>query len=96
MNKEDRKKLYALIEQETRAEIMARLCPFYKHAQWMQGQYDAWEFRDQIRKLMFGTSDMIVLADRWGLPIRKHIEKPVTKLQLKFKLKGKQHGKSKT
>lgn len=95
MSPEKRKKLYALIEQETRAEIMARLCPFYDYPQWGQAYFDAIEFRDKIRELMFGTSDMVVLANRWGLPIHKNVEKPVKKLQLKFKLKKDRYGKPK-
>ena len=58
--------LYALIEQWTRAEIMARfgqvggsgdIC--YAHLQV--------EIKDKIRKLVHGTDDLVVLGARWGI-----------------------------
>lgn len=58
--------LYALIEQWTRAEIMARfgylggsgnIC--YAHIQV--------EIKDKIRVLVHGTDDLVVLGARWGI-----------------------------
>lgn len=60
------KKLVALIEQWTRAEIMARfgqLCNrgdiCYAHIQI--------EKADEIRKLVYGTDDLVVLGEKWGI-----------------------------
>lgn len=63
---QQRKELLKLIEQWTRAEIMARF-----------GRFDSLEFgdyarveiekRDEIRQLVFGESELIVLAEKWGL-----------------------------
>ena len=66
MKREDRQKLYKLIEQWTRAEIASRLWPLA----WPQaGDYyqESLEFRDQIRKLMFGSSDLVELGTKWGI-----------------------------
>jgi len=58
--------LYALIEQWTRAEIMARFGQFggsgdicYAHIQV--------EKKDEIRRLVHGTDDLVVLGTRWGI-----------------------------
>lgn len=81
---QQRRKLLKLLEQWTRAEIMARL-----------GRFDNLEFadfallktekEDEIRKLIFGTSDILVLAARWNLPKdnlrRKHKIKKSGSLQ---------------
>lgn len=63
---QQRKELLKLIEQWTRAEIIARF-----------GRFDNLEFldyarieiekRDEIRQLLFGESELIQLAERWGL-----------------------------
>ena len=63
---QQRKELIKLIEQWTRAEIMARF-----------GRFDNLEFadyaviklkkEDEIRQLVFGESELVVLAERWGL-----------------------------
>jgi hypothetical protein len=63
---QQRKKLLKLIEQWTRAEIMARY-----------GRFDNLEFgdyariqiekADEIRRLVFGTDNMIALGVRWNM-----------------------------
>ena len=63
---QQRKELIKLIEQWTRADIIARF-----------GRFDNLEFanyaviklekEDEIRRLVFGESELVVLADRWGL-----------------------------
>ena len=61
-----RKELLSLIEQWTRAEIMARLGRFdnLEYLDYAQIQI---EKEDEIRELVFGTSDILVLNDMWGL-----------------------------
>ena len=72
---EDRKKLFDLIEKWTRAEIMARLCPFYRFPEWGEASQQVHDFADEIRELRFGTSDLVELGHRWGLPIDKKFKK---------------------
>ncbi len=63
---EQRKKLLNLIEQWTRAEIMARLGRFdnLEFVDYAQVQV---EKRDEIRRLVFGTDNLVELNKRWGL-----------------------------
>ncbi len=63
---QQRKELLGLIEQWTRAEIMARFGQFdnLEFADYAQIQLDK---KDEIRQLVFGESELVVLADRWGL-----------------------------
>ena len=60
------KELLELIEQWTRAEILARHAPLvskdfacYAHVQVEKG--------DEIRRLVFGTDDLLKLGLKWGL-----------------------------
>lgn len=70
-----RKELLKLVEQWTRAEVMARFgrfdnLEFAQHAVWQI------EKADEIRRLVFGTDDLVVLGARWGiLEERKKEEK---------------------
>lgn len=63
---QQRKELLKLIEQWTRAEIMARLGRFdnLEYLDYAQIQI---EKKDEIRELVFGTSDILVLGARWGI-----------------------------
>ena len=63
---QQRKELIKLIEQWTRAEIMARLGRFdnLEYLDYAQIQLDK---KDEIRQLVFGSSELVTLADRWGL-----------------------------
>ncbi len=71
---EKRKKLYALLEQRTRAEIMSRHCPFFNWPDWGQMYFDMQEIDNQIRELLYGTSDLVKLGHRWNLPINPPTE----------------------
>lgn len=77
---QQRKELLRLIEQETRAEIVARLGRFDNlgYLDYAQIQLDK---KDEIRKLIFGTSDILVLGERWELikpkPRRKKKKKKI-------------------
>ena len=66
MNCEERIKLYELIEKHARCEIVARLAP----VGW-QEYGDVYlkmkDTMDEIRQLMFGTSNIVVLGKRWDL-----------------------------
>lgn len=63
---QQRKELVKLVEQWTRAEIMARLGRFdnLEFADYAQIEL---EKRDEIRQLVFGESEIIRLAERWNL-----------------------------
>ena len=70
MKKSEAKKLWQLVEQWTRAEVMARL-----------GRFDNLEFadyyeiklkkEDEIRELVLGTSNQVELAQRWNMIKKK-------------------------
>ena len=63
---QQRKELLRLVEQWTRAEIMARLGRFdnLEYLDYAQIQLD---MKDKIRELIFGSSSLVELAERWGL-----------------------------
>jgi len=75
---QQRKDLLKLIEQWTRAEVMARL-----------GRFDNLEFadyarieiekRDEIRRLLFDTDSLVVLGERWGMLKSRQREKKCSK-----------------
>ena len=66
---QQRKELLKLIEQWTRAEVMARL-----------GRFDNLEFadyamiqvrkKDEIRRLVFGTDDLVALSVKFGMKFK--------------------------
>lgn len=60
------KKLVSLLEQEARCEVMARMGRFdnLEYAEYAMKQI---ELKDEIRKMLFGTSDIATLAERWGM-----------------------------
>jgi len=98
MNCEERIKLYELIEEHTRCEIVARLAP----VGW-QVYGDVYlqmtEKMNEIRKLMFGTSSLIELGERWNLleefnNDKKHKEKQRLRSSNKKRTKNKSHLKS--
>ena len=63
---QQRKQLITLIEQWTRAEIIARLGKFDN-----KGHIDYAEIqvkkKDEIRKLAFGDDDLVKLGEAWGI-----------------------------
>ena len=69
-----RDKIYTLLEQYTRAEIMARLVPLGSAD---TGRYyrSGVEIMDEIRYLMFGTDDLVALGIDWGLLKSRHKKK---------------------
>lgn len=79
MTKAKRQKLYKLIERWTRAEIMARFAPigFPDFADYFDISN---RYRDRIRKLMYGTDNLVDLGHRWNIlkppqPKRKQYDK---------------------
>lgn len=82
MKRSEAEKVYKLIEEQTRAEIMARF-----------GRFDNLEFaeyakvkiekEDELRKFVFGTSDLLELGTRWNMlnerPYRRRKKKSVYK-----------------
>jgi len=83
MTKSERKKLYKMIEKSTRCEIIARFAP----RGWPDYEdyfYEKLKTEDEIRKLMFGTGDLLDLGRRWGIrgcadPNTKHKKKKIVK-----------------
>lgn len=71
---QQRRELLKLIEQWTRAEIMARFGRFnnLEFGDYAQIQV---EKKDEIRRLVFGTDDLVELADRWEMLKPKRREK---------------------
>lgn len=69
------KKLLALIEQQTRAEIMARYAAMKIEAP----EYHTikLEKEAEIRKVLYGESDLIMLGYKWDLIARKIKKKKV-------------------
>lgn len=59
-----RKELLKLIEEWTKAEILARLGDSDFFTCWAQKEV---ELRDKVREMALGTSDFMVLAARWGM-----------------------------
>lgn len=59
-------KLVKLIEYETRCEVMARLGRFdnLEYAEYAIKQI---AYKNRIRKMLFGTSNLVELGDRWKL-----------------------------
>ena len=66
MTKLKRKKLYKLLEQWTRCEIVARFAPV-GWPDFGDYFYEKLKKEEEIRKLMFGEGDLILLGERWGI-----------------------------
>jgi len=66
MKKAERKQLYKLLKQWTRAEIMARhgICKGMSFGDYFKISL---EKVDKIRKLLYGSSDLIELGIKWGI-----------------------------
>lgn len=60
------KRLVELLEREARCEVMARLGRFdnLEYAEYAVKQI---EYKNKIRKMLFGTSEIIQLAEMWGM-----------------------------
>lgn len=62
--------VFALIEQWTRAEIIARHVPFNELK--CNSEYQSYchlhiQLEDKIRQVLFGTDDLVELGIRWGI-----------------------------
>lgn len=70
ITKKQAKQLVKLIERETRCEIMARFGRFdnLEYADYAIKQID---YKNKIRKLLFGTSDLVELGGIWKM-INQH------------------------
>ncbi len=66
-------KLITLLERETRCEIIARFGRF-DNLEFGEYAIKQIEYKNKIRKALFGTSNLVVLGTRWGL-IRKQEKK---------------------
>lgn len=66
MKKSEAKHVYKLIEEWTQAEIMARVGQFdnLEYADYFRVKL---EKEDELRKFIFGTSNLIELGTRWEL-----------------------------
>lgn len=69
MKKKDRKELYSLLETWTKSEIISRFCPF-KWIDFGEAAFEKIKAENKIRKLLYGTSDLVELGKQWRLPIR--------------------------
>ena len=93
MKPKDRIKLYKLIEQWTRCEIMSRLAslPYPEYGNYY---FKMIELENEIRKLRFGTDNLAALGERWGiLPSDKNRKKKNEKKK-KEKSKNRQSHKN--
>jgi len=79
MKLSDRKKLYRLLEEWTKAKIMSQVSPL-QWPEWGEYYYLAKEKERSIWKLLYDEEDLFRLADKWGLPttgrlkkVKKHI-----------------------
>jgi len=66
MKKKEAKQIYKLLEQWTRAEIIARHGPF-DNLEFGQYAVIKLEKEDEIRKLLYGTNNLIDLGIKWGI-----------------------------
>jgi len=74
MKRSDANKLWKLVEQWTRAEIIARFGRFdnLEFAEYFRTKIDK---EDEIRELVFGTSDLVQLGTRWGILPEKKMDR---------------------
>lgn len=70
ITKKQAARLLTLIERETRCEIMARLGRF-DNLEFMDYALKQRKYQDRIRELIFGTSNILQLAQDWGMIRRK-------------------------
>jgi len=81
------KKLKKLVDQWTRAEVMARspAIDFPEYGEYAVAEFD---LRDDIRELMYGTSNLIEIGEKLGLPVKpKKGKKPRVKKSKNKKLR---------
>ena len=81
LEKSERKKLYKLLEEWTRSEIMARLGPF-NNLEYAEYHMIMVEKENEIRKLLYGTDNLVTLGLEWKI-LKKRSKERVTKKLLK-------------
>ena len=89
LSKKKRKKLYHLLDVWTRCEIIGRFGPM-NCQMFDEAAFEKIRIEDRIRKLMYGSSDLVELGYRWGLPLRRSKQKAAKK-QLAKNQKGAKH-----
>jgi hypothetical protein len=78
-------KIFKLLEEWTRAEIMARH-GFARNLDFGDFYMEKLEIENQIRELIYGTSNLIRLGEEWGLlkpPMPDHVRKKKLKKRMK-------------
>ena len=82
IKKSQAKKLLKLIEEQTRAEVVARLVPF-DNLEYLNYVITSHEKTDEIRKLIYGTHSLVELAGIFNIPLeRKKFKKRNKKRRL--------------
>ena len=92
MTKLKRKKLYRLLEEWTRYDIAARFAPI-GWVGWGDCYNEKLKREEQIRKLMFGTEDLLELGKLWK--IKGCRDKTEKKTKKGLKTKDAKHKKTK-
>ena len=70
IKKSQARKLLKLLEQEARAEIMARVAPF-DNLEYTDYFMLRIEKTDEVRKFVFGTSNLVELAYKFGISLER-------------------------
>ncbi len=80
IKKSQAKHLIKLLEQEARAEIMARVAPFdnLEYADYFMLKI---EKMDEIRKFVFGTSNLVELAYKFGISLERKKQRKKKKIR---------------
>jgi len=84
ITKAEAKRILDLINQWTRCEIIARLGKFNNLG---FGEYAKMKIEkaDELRKLIYGTSNLVKLGERWGLLKRKEVKETPRRKKVKRK-----------
>lgn len=64
------RKLIKLLERETRCEVMARLGRF-DNLEFIDYALKQIEYKNKIRRLLFGTDSLVELGELWGMIKKK-------------------------
>jgi len=76
MKRSEAEKVYKLLEEEFRAEIIARLGWFPSGSLEFGDYYmEAIKRKNEIRELIFGSSDLVKMGKKWGLLKQKDEKK---------------------
>lgn len=67
ISKKTAEKLVTLLERWTRCEIMARHGEFGHSLEWTDYSHKEVVLRDKIRKLLYGSSNLVELGEAWGM-----------------------------